>query len=189
MVNHPNNNNRKYKLENWNYAKLRDTINTSNDIELLELCREEFHRRLKVYHQWKDRIHNSRSLSTTAPTTAPAASNDNQLNNNNNNNNLLIMQQQQQQQIDNNNRAPVSIMNSTTSSSSSTMMMNNNQVKSTKQQQQRYFRLPFDRHCGQSKGVWYAHFDGKWIARQMEIHPKKKPILLIAGKLLIFQIF
>ncbi|XP_075678552.1 myosin heavy chain 95F jaguar [Dermatophagoides pteronyssinus] len=181
MVNHPNNNNRKYKLENWNYAKLRDTINTSNDIELLELCREEFHRRLKVYHQWKDRIHNSRSLSTTAPTTAPAASNDNQLNNNNNNNNLLIMQQQQQQQIDNNNRAPVSIMNSTTSSSSSTMMMNNNQVKSTKQQQQRYFRLPFDRHCGQSKGVWYAHFDGKWIARQMEIHPKKKPILLIAG--------
>ena len=23
------------------------------DIELLEACREEFHRRLKVYHQWK----------------------------------------------------------------------------------------------------------------------------------------
>ena len=23
------------------------------DIELLEACRQEFHRRLKVYHQWK----------------------------------------------------------------------------------------------------------------------------------------
>lgn len=25
----------------------------SPDIELLEACRQEFHRRLKVYHQWK----------------------------------------------------------------------------------------------------------------------------------------
>jgi len=23
------------------------------DVELLEACREEFHRRLKVYHEWK----------------------------------------------------------------------------------------------------------------------------------------
>lgn len=23
------------------------------DVELLESCREEFHRRLKVYHEWK----------------------------------------------------------------------------------------------------------------------------------------
>lgn len=27
----------------------------SPDIELLEACREEFHRRLKVYHEWKQK--------------------------------------------------------------------------------------------------------------------------------------
>ena len=43
----------KYDLSNWKYAELRDTINTSCDIDLLEACREEFHRRLKVYHAWK----------------------------------------------------------------------------------------------------------------------------------------
>merc|ERR1711988_107438 len=44
---------KKYDLSNWKYAELRDTINTSCDIDLLEACREEFHRRLKVYHAWK----------------------------------------------------------------------------------------------------------------------------------------
>ena len=43
----------KHDLSKWKYAELRDTINTSCDIELLEGCREEFHRRLKVYHAWK----------------------------------------------------------------------------------------------------------------------------------------
>lgn len=33
------------------------------------------------------------------------------------------------------------------------------------------------------KGWWYSHFDGKWIARQMEIYDDKSrpPVLLIAG--------
>merc|ERR1719218_520271 len=44
---------KKHDLSKWKYADLRDTINTSCDIELLEACREEFHRRLKVYHAWK----------------------------------------------------------------------------------------------------------------------------------------
>ena len=43
----------KHDLSKWTYAKLRDTINTSCDVELLDSCREEFHRRLKVYHAWK----------------------------------------------------------------------------------------------------------------------------------------
>lgn len=30
------------------------TLNVS-DIELLDACREEFHRRLKVYHSWKQK--------------------------------------------------------------------------------------------------------------------------------------
>ncbi|CAB1330657.1 unnamed protein product [Coregonus sp. 'balchen'] len=55
--------------------------------------------------------------------------------------------------------------------------------------QQRYFRIPFIRPGDQykdpqnkKKGWWYAHFDGPWIARQMELHPDKQPILLVAGK-------
>lgn len=45
----------KYDLSKWKYAELRDAINTSCDLELLEACREEFHRRLKVYHAWKSK--------------------------------------------------------------------------------------------------------------------------------------
>lgn len=55
--------------------------------------------------------------------------------------------------------------------------------------QQRYFRIPFIRPGDQykdpqnkKKGWWYAHFDGPWIARQMELHPDKQPILLVAGQ-------
>ncbi len=65
---------------------------------------------------------------------------------------------------------------------------------------QRYFRVPFsrpaDRHrittngssTGESatatkSGYWYAHFDGQYIVRQMEIHPNKRPILMIAGSI------
>ena len=55
--------------------------------------------------------------------------------------------------------------------------------------QQRYFRIPFIRPGdqykdpqGKKKGWWYAHFDGPWIARQMELHPDKQPILLVAGQ-------
>jgi len=28
----------------------------------------------------------------------------------------------------------------------------------------------------------FAHFDGQWIARQLEIHAGKEPLLLIAGQ-------
>ena len=52
---------------------------------------------------------------------------------------------------------------------------------------QRYFRVPFIRPSQQDrlnrkKGWWYAHFDGQWIARQLELHPEKQPLLLVAGK-------
>ena len=37
---------KKHDLSKWKYADLRATINTSCDIDMLEACREEFHRRL-----------------------------------------------------------------------------------------------------------------------------------------------
>uniref|UniRef100_A0A1B6GYM3 Unconventional myosin-VI n=1 Tax=Cuerna arida TaxID=1464854 RepID=A0A1B6GYM3_9HEMI len=46
-------NNSKYDLSKWKYSQLRDIINKSCDTELLEACRIEFHRRMKVYHAWK----------------------------------------------------------------------------------------------------------------------------------------
>ena len=86
---------------------------------------------------------------------------------------------------------------------------------SGKPSEQHYFRIPFLRPNEQNrdtngehkkKGWWYAHFDGKillssyslsiksiilslldkWIARQMEIHPDRKPVLLVAGKDFLF---
>lgn len=58
---------------------------------------------------------------------------------------------------------------------------------------QRYFRIPFVRpapNCENGsgdltgkRGMWYAHFNGQYVARQMELHPDKPPILLVAGKL------
>ncbi|KAK0416370.1 hypothetical protein QR680_012444 [Steinernema hermaphroditum] len=42
-----------YDLSGWTYADLRDTINTSNNVELLAACRAEFHRRLRAYQNWK----------------------------------------------------------------------------------------------------------------------------------------
>lgn len=51
---------------------------------------------------------------------------------------------------------------------------------------QRFFRIPFVRPTSngvneKKRGWWYAHFDGPWIARQMEIYPDKQPVLLVSG--------
>ncbi|KAM3721259.1 Unconventional myosin-VI [Dirofilaria immitis] len=51
---------------------------------------------------------------------------------------------------------------------------------------QRYFKVPFAKpdyeYINVHGGMWYAHFDGQWIARQMELYSNKKPTLLIAGQ-------
>uniref|UniRef100_A0A8D2LZY3 Unconventional myosin-VI n=1 Tax=Varanus komodoensis TaxID=61221 RepID=A0A8D2LZY3_VARKO len=150
---------KKHDLSKWKYAELRDTINTSCDIELLAACREEFHRRLKVYHAWKSK---NKKRNTEMEQRAPKSVTDYDfapfLNNSTQHNPTSQLSARQQQEIE------VS-------------------------RQQRYFRIPFIRPADQykdpqnkKKGWWYAHFDGPWIARQMELHPDKPPILLVAGK-------
>ena len=133
---------KKYNLAKWKYAELRDTINTSCDIELLEACREEFHRRLKVYHAWKAR--NKKKNST----------------------------------FDDNMRAPTSIINE--ANKPSVVPAKKTSISST----QRFFRIPFVKPGAQdgAKGWWFAHFDGEWIGRQMELHPGREAVLLVAGK-------
>lgn len=55
---------------------------------------------------------------------------------------------------------------------------------------QRFFRIPFARPADEYRddaqkkhGMWYAHFDGQWIARQMEIYPDKAANIMVAGAL------
>ena len=57
---------------------------------------------------------------------------------------------------------------------------------------QRYFRVQFMRPSAMNanvkmRGWWYAHFDGQWIARQMELHPDKVPVLLVAGRYFVYN--
>uniref|UniRef100_A0A673KUS2 Unconventional myosin-VI n=1 Tax=Sinocyclocheilus rhinocerous TaxID=307959 RepID=A0A673KUS2_9TELE len=144
---------KKYDLSKWKYAELRDAINTSCDIEMLAACREEFHRRLKVYHAWKSK---NKKRNTDTEMRAPKSVTDY----------APPLPQQ-------NPAPPVPAR----------------QQEIAMNRQQRYFRIPFIRPADQykdpqnkKKGWWYAHFDGPWIARQMELHPDKQPILLVAGK-------
>uniref|UniRef100_A0A667XE34 Unconventional myosin-VI n=1 Tax=Myripristis murdjan TaxID=586833 RepID=A0A667XE34_9TELE len=146
---------KKYDLSKWKYAELRDVINTSCDIELLAACREEFHRRLKVYHAWKSK--NKKRNDDGSDQRAPKSVTDY---------GKHIFTEQ--------NPAPA-------------MTAQHQEVAMNRQQ--RYFRIPFIRPADQykdpqnkKKGWWYAHFDGPWIARQMELHPDKRPIVLVAGK-------
>ena len=67
-------------------------------------------------------------------------------------------------------------------------------VKATTNNLQRYFKVAFTRPSAtnanvRQRSVWYAHFDGEWIARQMEIHADREPLLLIAGKNIILFYF
>uniref|UniRef100_A0A6M2DFQ7 Putative myosin class ii heavy chain n=1 Tax=Xenopsylla cheopis TaxID=163159 RepID=A0A6M2DFQ7_XENCH len=139
----------KYDLSKWKYSELRDTINTSCDIELLEACKHEFHRRLKVYHAWKAK---NRKRTT----------------------------------MEENERAPRSIMDAAKTPPKVYKSQENGIANGITTH--RYFRIPFMRPAliknGLSdgkRGWWYAHFDGQYVARQMEIHPEKTPILLSAG--------
>nr|XP_009687452.1 PREDICTED: unconventional myosin-VI [Struthio camelus australis] len=149
---------KKHDLSKWKYAELRDTINTSCDIELLAACREEFHRRLKVYHAWK-----SKNKKRNAE-----------------------MEQRAPKSVTDYDFAPF-LNNSTQQNPTTQLPARQQEIEINRQQ--RYFRIPFIRPMDQykdpqnkKKGWWYAHFDGPWIARQMELHPDKAPILLVAGK-------
>eukprot|EP00049_Salpingoeca_infusionum_P012421 m.227482 g.227482 ORF g.227482 m.227482 type:complete len:1222 (+) comp15178_c0_seq1:220-3885(+) len=136
---------KKHDLSKWKYADLRDTINTSCDVDLLEACREEFHRRLKVYHAWK----------------------------------MKNMKKQQQS-----GRVPSALSSAAEKRGAAPAPP---KKKKKQDRPQRFFRIPFIRPGDKKdpyrkKGWWFAHFDGEWIARQMELHPGSDAVLLVAGK-------
>eukprot|EP00040_Diaphanoeca_grandis_P029379 m.172059 g.172059 ORF g.172059 m.172059 type:complete len:1230 (+) comp31666_c7_seq6:107-3796(+) len=138
---------KKHDLSKWKYADLRDTINTSCDVDLLEACREEFHRRLKVYHAWKMKNQNKQKAGNA--------------------------------------RAPASLQSAATNRGAAPPPPKPKKKENSRPQ--RFFRIPFIRpgdknKAGSKKGWWFAHFDGQWIARQMELHPEKEAVLLVAGR-------
>ncbi|XP_065567367.1 myosin heavy chain 95F-like isoform X2 [Artemia franciscana] len=135
--------NRKRDLSSWKYSELRDTINNSCDIALLEACKEEFSRRLKVYHTWKG------------------------------NNSKKDVKEELQSE-------PKLILEAADKATSMSVVPPKDPSPS-KINEQRYFRIPFEDLNSKPKGWWYAHFDGPWIARQIEIYLDKTPVLLVKG--------
>ncbi|TRY72203.1 hypothetical protein TCAL_03163 [Tigriopus californicus] len=141
----------KPNLSTWKFLELREMIQASDvtDVDLLEACREELCKRLKVYHSWKAK---------------------NKIGSD---------------EFQGNIRVPVSLFEETASSCTQ---------KGDSKKEQRFFRIPFEVPEGKKmtypggvsqgpqKGWWYAHYDGHWIGRQMELHPDREPILLVSGK-------
>jgi len=142
-------------LRAMKYDELRAIINTSTDVELLTSCRAEFHRRLKVYHDWRKKNKQTKAAKATeqrAPLEVIKNSEE-----------VAVLHQQQPAPPQQN-------------------------VKAEAQAAQRFFRVPFAKPANQYRsneykksGWWYAHFDGEWVARQLEIHPNGV-LLLIAGR-------
>ena len=52
----------RYDLTKWTYTQLRDFINTSTDIDMIQACRDEFARRLTAYHNWRSKVHFDQNL-------------------------------------------------------------------------------------------------------------------------------
>lgn len=162
----------KHDLSKWKYAELRDTINTSVDLELLEACREEFHRRLKVYHAWKMK-HMKKNMTANSSTSGQGATA------------AEVVPEEEQ-------RAPAEVLENNEESDAGAPPPPPRSASKVENREQRYFKIPFIRPSDQNaankakmykkKGWWYAHFDGQWIARQLEWHPEKPPVLLVAGK-------
>ncbi|CAI2322616.1 unnamed protein product [Caenorhabditis sp. 36 PRJEB53466] len=143
----------KYDLGNWKYADLRDAINTSNDMDLLVACKDEFHRRLRIYNEWKSLNSVNRDV---PPTRAP----------------LAIYNQQKKS-------------TSVISLSRGSIAPHLNPALT----QQRYFKLSFTTDANSNKksggaqsGMWYAHFNGQYIQRQLTLRPSQKPQLLVSGR-------
>ncbi|KAI4790829.1 hypothetical protein KUCAC02_034378 [Chaenocephalus aceratus] len=128
----------------------------SADIELLASCREEFHRRLKVYHAWKSK---NKKRNTETEQRVPKSITDYVT--------VFLVTLHQ-------NPAPA---------------LPARQLEVALNRQQRYFRIPFIRRGTPTqtsrtprRAGGTLTSTGPWIARQMELHPDKHPVVLVAGK-------
>lgn len=177
--------NKKYDLSKWKYSELRDTINTSCDIELLEVCRVFSHFDNADHHQtsWILRLFFVTWLVLYFETYQACRHEFHRR--------LKVYhawkaRNRKRTTMDENERAPKAIMDAAARAPRTPIKQTINESS------QRFFRIPFVRPpvAGQpdnsynagKRGWWYAHFDGQYVARQMELHPDKPPILLVAGE-------
>lgn len=147
----------------------------------MQACRHEFHRRLKVYHAWKAK--NRKRTTMEENERAPKSVMENGKNFNKSKFDNIVNNKisagkappraQQKQDITSNAhryfRIPFVRPNSTNATDNSKFSLHL-PLKSLK----RFFFTA-------KRGWWYAHFDGQYVARQMELHADKPPILLVAG--------
>ncbi|VDK54182.1 unnamed protein product [Anisakis simplex] len=158
--------------ENENlFLKISSEINS--DIKLIEAIRDEFHRRLQTYQQWIDANQSSNERHRPrAPSHIISK----------------CRSLQQIQWIRNTFMVQLQIFNATSKCPLMGIrmaLMNMHEYKETMNDLQLlqlvYYQAGLSSDRCQT-GVWYAHFDGPWVARQIEIYPNKKPRLLISGR-------
>lgn len=144
----------------------------------MQACRHEFHRRLKVYHAWKakNRKRTTMDENERAPKSVMEAAS------------RSPMRVQPKQEINSSThryfRIPFMRANSNVESNGPT---NNNNTDPSKPICANSV-LHMSSHVSMfpdKRGLWYAHFDGLYVARQMELHADKPPILLVAGTYMI----
>lgn len=181
-----------YDLSKWSYAQLRDTINTSSDVEMLQACRNEFQKRLKAYYSWKTKYDKGDE--------APQES-------------AVPMQQVREAPRPVRSVAPrvvpmVTAVPRTVGPPPAAASGLQRQATMARDKKviipppppavlkilsliagDRFFRVPFTRPIVNAKGkqvkkkgLWWAHFEGPRIKRQLETHADGLPVLLIAGR-------
>lgn len=141
-------------------------------MELLEACREEFHRRLKVYHAWKSK--NRKGKNPSADDDKPEEDDERAPKDILNNSKLINLFNLLHKKISA--VPPAAAAGSSTASAVTKKQApivttaSSKKTSNGKGAEQRYFRIPFIRPNDQNrddntdhkkKGWWYAHFDGK----------------------------
>ena len=134
----------------------------------MEACKSELHRRLQVYHSWRD--------GKTHQTGLPGERTGQRIPQN------VVAEASQLLSIfvaSASNYVHLYLIGGVNSLSKKVLEMSD--------RKHRYFKVPFiypssTEQLDKKRGWWYAHFDGPWIARQLELHPEQPPLILIAGK-------
>lgn len=151
-------------------------------MELLEACREEFHRRLKVYHAWKSK--NRKGKNPSAPGDRIDDGDEERAPKDILDNGKLAQTLERIHRLSSFSFPVVPSSKAAAPAASASMRKpgpsgaaaaaaaasNGKKVGSGKAPEQRYFRIPFIRPNDQNreasseqkkKGWWYAHFDGE----------------------------
>lgn len=146
-----------------------------------QACRHEFHRRLKVYHAWKakNRKRTTMDENERAPRSVMEAAI----------RSPLRVQPKQDIIFSTHRYFRIPFVRASNNNTESNQNGNHNGLNSDSSEYRMNRETFLENRSNFSfslslakRGLWYAHFDGQYVARQMELHTDKPPILLVAGK-------